>query len=83
MENPIKNNRIVEDKTFALRMLSFFLELPCQGDAASEEEKESMISYSSKLLKYQMKTAEDIEEINYLERCGANGLLCKSKNFLK
>ena len=29
MENPIKDNRILNDKTFALRLLSFALETTC------------------------------------------------------
>ena len=43
MDNPIKENRIVKDHTFALRLLSFALDTQC-GDACSEDEKESMIS---------------------------------------
>ena len=50
MDNPIKDNRIVKDKTFALRLLGFALETNC-ADACSEDEKESMISYSTGLLK--------------------------------
>ena len=29
MENPIKDNRIVKDKTFALRLLDFALDINC------------------------------------------------------
>jgi len=50
MKNPIKNNRLVKDETFALRLLSFALETQA-GDACGEDEKESMISYSTSLLK--------------------------------
>ena len=82
MENPIKENRIVKDKTFALRMLSWFLDLPCQGNACDEDEKESMVSYSTSLLEYQIDTATDEEEINYLNRCDAQKLLTKGLKFL-
>ena len=70
MKNPIKDNRIVKDHTFALRLLSFALDTQC-GDACAEDEKESMISYSSSLLKYQIETATDKTEIDYLDRCNA------------
>jgi hypothetical protein len=39
MENPIKENRIVKDKTFALRLLSFAMDTQC-NDACAEDEKE-------------------------------------------
>ena len=81
MENPIKDNRIVKDKTFALRHLGFALDTNC-ADACSEDEKESMISYSTILLKYQIQTATDKEEIDYLERCNAKEKLKKGLMFL-
>lgn len=82
MKNPIKDNRIVRDKTFALRLLVFAFETDC-SDACSEDEKESMIYYSSKLLEYQIETATDEYEIDYLERCNARQLLNRAKKFLK
>jgi hypothetical protein len=81
MDNPIKDNRIVKDNTFALRLLSFALETNC-ADACSEDEKESMISYSTSLLKYQIETATEIHEITYLERCNAKAILKKGLKFL-
>lgn len=81
MDNPIKDNRIVKDKTFALRLLSFALETNC-ADACSEDEKESMISYSTSLLKYQIETATEIHETTYLERCNAKEKLKKGLKFL-
>ena len=81
MENPIKDNRIVKDKTFALRLLSFALDTQC-GDACSEDEKESMISYSTSLLRYQIETATDQSEIDYLERCNAKERLKVGLTFL-
>ena len=81
VENPIKDNRIVNDKTFALRLLSFALETNC-ADACSEDEKESMVSYSTSLLKYQIETATDQYELDYLERCDAKEKLKKGLKFL-
>ena len=81
MENPIKDNRIVKDKTFALRLLSFALDVDC-ADACSEDEKESMISYATSLLKHQIKTATEKDELDYLERCNAKERLKKGLMFL-
>jgi hypothetical protein len=81
MENPIKDNRLVKDKTFALRLLTFALDTNC-SDACSEDEKESMISYSTSLLRYQIETATEIHEITYLERCNAKERLQKGLKFL-
>lgn len=81
-ENPIKDNRIVKDKTFALRLLSFALDTQC-ADACSEDEKESMVSYSTSLLKYQIATATDEYELAYLERCKAKERLKEGLKFLR
>lgn len=80
MNSPIVNNRLVKDKTFALRLLSLALSLE-PTDPCMEDEKESFISYSSALLKYQIETATDKEERNYLHRCDALGLLSKGLTF--
>jgi hypothetical protein len=80
MENPIIDNRIVKDKTFALRFLSFVVSVEV-ADACSFEERESMVRYASSLLEYQLKTATDKEEIDYLERCGAKEKLKESKKY--
>ena len=81
MKNPIKDNRIVKDKTFALRLLGFALNTNC-NDACSEDEKNSMISYSIILLKYQIDTATEQDEIDYLERCNAKDKLKKGLKFI-
>ena len=81
MENPIKDNRIVKDKTFALRFLRFALETQC-NDACGEDEKESMISYSTSLLRYQIETSTDQNEIDYLTRCNAKEKLNIGLKFL-
>ena len=81
MENPIIGNRIVRDKTFALRLLGFALDTNC-NDACSEDEKDSMISYSTSLLKYQIETATEQDEIDYLERCNAKETLKKGLKYI-
>lgn len=81
MKNPIKDNRIVKDKTFALRLLTFALDTQA-GDPCSEDEKESMISYATSLLKYQIETVTDPEEKDYLDRCNAQKRLEKGLKFL-
>jgi len=81
MKNPIKGNRIVKDYTFALRLLGFALDTQC-SDACSEDEKESMIIYSTSLLKYQIETVSDQHEVDYLERCNAKERLKKGLRFL-
>lgn len=67
MNNPIKNNRIVSSKTFAIRLKSFVEDVKV-NDPCSEEEKEYLLNVSNQLLKYQIQTATDEEEINYLKR---------------
>ena len=67
MNNPIKNNRIVSDKTFALRFKTF-IEGIVVNDAISEEEKEYLLNVANQLLQYQIQTATDKEEIDYLKR---------------
>ena len=69
MENPIKENRIVCDYTFATRLLSFASDVTC-SDACSEDEKDAFISYANELLKYQCLTAKEDFEIQYLRRIG-------------
>jgi len=81
MKNPIIENRIVRDKTFAIRLLGFAFDIQC-NDACSEDEKESMISYSSKLLAYQIETATNKNEIDYLKRVDANKRLKEAIKFL-
>ena len=81
MENPIKDNRIVRDKTFALRLLGFAMDTRC-SDPCSEDEKEAMIYYSSKLLEYQIETATEEFELDYLKRCNARERLKGAKKFL-
>ena len=69
MENPIKDNRIVDDKTFALRLKNF-IENVTVCDQPSEEEKEYLQRVAVKLIKYQVETSTDEEEVSYLKRLG-------------
>ena len=65
--SPIKDNRIVSDKTFAIRFKNFISDISV-NDACSEEEKEYFLNVSNQLLKYQIQTVTDESEINYLKR---------------
>lgn len=67
MKNPIIDNRIVNDTTFAIR-LKLFIDNVDVYDCASEEEKEYIQRVAVKLIKYQVETATDEEEVNYLKR---------------
>lgn len=69
MENPIKDNRIVNDKTFALRFKNFIQNVNV-CDQPSEEEKDYLLMVAKRLLKYQTETATYEEEVNYLKRLG-------------
>lgn len=69
MDNPIIDNRIVNDTTFAVR-LKLFMDSVTVCDCASEEEKEYLQRVAAKLIKYQVETSTDEEEVNYLKRLG-------------
>lgn len=65
--SPIKDNRIVSNKTFALRFRNFIKDVHV-NDAASEEEKEYLLNVANQLLEYQIQTVTDESEINYLKK---------------
>jgi len=65
--SPIKDNRIVSNETFAIRFRNFIKDVQV-NDPASEEEKEYLLNVANQLLKYQIQTATDESEINYLKR---------------
>lgn len=69
MKNPIIDNRIVNDTTFALRFKNF-IERVNVCDQPSEEEKDYLLMVARQLLKYQVETSTDEEEVNYLKRLG-------------
>ena len=69
MKNPIIDNRIVNDTTFAMRLKNF-IEKVNVCDQPSEEEKEYLQRVAESLIKYQVETATDEEEVSYLKRLG-------------
>lgn len=82
MKNPIIENRLAVDETFAIRLLSFALSITC-NDAYSEDEKKGLVSHATKLLEFQLATAIDQHEIDYLKRCEAEKKLKKGVEFLR
>jgi hypothetical protein len=69
--NLIKDNRIVDSKTFAIRFKQFLDWIPKEFYMSGPhilEEYEYMQNVADSLLKYQIQTVTDEEEINYLKR---------------
>lgn len=69
--NPIKDNRIINSKTFAVRFKQFLTWIPedwWMSQPHYYEEYEYMMYVANSLLNYQIQTATDEEEINYLKR---------------
>lgn len=69
--NPIKENRIVGRMTFAIRFKQFLDWIPKEFYMSGPhilEEYKYMQRMADHLLKYQIQTAIDEEEINYLKR---------------
>ena len=66
MKNPIIDNRIVNDNTFAIRFRNFIRDTDV-CDAISEEEKEYLLMVAGNLLHYQIETATDESELRYLD----------------
>lgn len=64
--NPIKENRIVNDITFAIRFRDFIRNIEV-NDPASDEEKCYLVNVAQSLLDYQIKTATSEIELNYLK----------------
>ena len=69
MENPIKDDRIVSNITFATRLYHFIKDVDV-NDACNSNEKKSMLYGAKRLLEYQVLTAEEEKEIDYLKRVG-------------
>lgn len=68
--NPIIDNRIVSDYTFAVRFKQFLKQIPKDwiwSQPHYVEEFEYMMIVANQLLKYQVQTAED-SELSYLNR---------------
>lgn len=73
-ENPIKSNRIVSDRTFAVRLRNFISDIQV-CDAISEEEKTYLLGVAERLIKWQAKTVrKTTDEYAYLVRLG----ICKN-----
>jgi hypothetical protein len=68
MENPIKDNRIVSDKTFATRFVAFLKDIQV-NDAMSDDELWYLQEVAGSLLFYQWFTATNKDEIAYLNNC--------------
>jgi len=69
--NPIKDNRIVDSYTFAIRFKQFLDWIPKNFYMSGPhilEEYEYMQAVSDSLLKYQIQTVTNESEINYLKR---------------
>lgn len=69
--NPIKDNRIVDSYTFAVRFKQFLDWIPENFYMSGPhilEEYEYMQIIADSLLKYQIQTATNESEINYLKR---------------
>lgn len=68
--NPIKDNRIISSKTFAVRFKQFLEWVPKEFSHSGPhilEEYEYLTDVANQLLNYQIQTASDKEEINYLK----------------
>lgn len=71
MNNPIIDNRIVTSETFAIRFKQFLEWIPKEWWMSQPhyyEEYKYMKYVSEELLKYQIETATNKEEIDYLKR---------------
>ena len=65
--NPIKENRLVNDYTFAIRFKRFIQQTDV-CDLPGEEEKEYLLQVADKLINYQCVTVSDNVEKEYLKR---------------
>jgi hypothetical protein len=69
--NPIKDNRIVSNYTFAVRFKQFLEWIPkewCMSQQHYYEEYEYMNIVADNLLNYQIQTVSDKNEIEYFKR---------------
>lgn len=69
MSNPIIDNRIVSDKTFAVRLYKF-LDKVQVNDMAGEEEKDYLLDVASRLLAHQRSTITSTSEREYFRNLG-------------
>lgn len=69
--NPIKDNRLISSETFAVRLKQFLEWIPEKWITSQLhyiEEYNYMLQIANQLLNYQIQTADNEEEINYLKR---------------
>jgi len=71
--NPIIENRIVSNYTFATRLSRFLKDIQV-NDPMSEEELEYFQKVAKQLLLHQANTATEKSEIDYLHRCHPEGI---------
>lgn len=69
MSNPIIDNRIVSDKTFAVRLYKFVDSVQV-NDMAGEEEKEYILGVAKRLIAYQKATINTASESDYFRMIG-------------
>jgi len=68
--NPIKSGRIVNDKTFAYRLIEY-LKLNASGRSAYLAEKDYLLDVAARLLKWQVSTVHPgSSEVDYLKKIG-------------
>lgn len=67
--SPIRDGRIVGDRTFAMRLYKFLEGVEVQ-DLPSEEERDYLLGVAKRLLNHQIATAQTSEETEYLKRNG-------------
>lgn len=65
--NPIKDNRIVNDMTFAVRLCGFLDDISV-SDACSDDELSYLKGVATKLLTYQFQTTTKEDELDYINR---------------
>lgn len=66
-KNPIIDNRIVNDHTFALRLRNFISKVEV-NDLPGEEEKEYLLRVADRLIKYQKLSVMTKGEREYLKQ---------------
>ena len=69
--NPIKDNRLISSETFAVRFKQFLEWIPEKWITSQIhyiEEYNYILQIANQLLKYQIQTSTNEEEVNYLKR---------------
>jgi hypothetical protein len=64
----IQDGRLVSDKTFATRFVSFLKDVQV-NDVMSEQELQYFRRIAELLLRHQVSTCTDGDELSYLKRC--------------